>query len=321
MDKVLTTIANYYRQCYNKLLTKLDKEIIMVASMTGYGRAGQVANGIEATVQIKSVNHRYFEFSSRIPRAYNYLEDKMKKLVSDSVSRGKIEVSLTVYTTEGTDAQVEVNLNLAKGYTDALREAKDELGLSDDLALSHITRFNDIFNIKSVEQDAEVIWNNIKPIVSEAINNFVEMKNVEGEKMKIDVLSRIKTIEYSVAEIEKLSPETLNNYRERLRSKMQDVLNSTTIDESRILTEVAIFSEKIAVDEETVRLRSHLEQVVKLLSGNERAVGRKLDFIVQEMNREINTIGSKAQEIAITNIVVDVKSELEKIREQIQNIE
>lgn len=292
----------------------------MLKSMTGYGRSQQVIGGRDILVEIRSVNHRYFEFSARVPRVYGYLEEKMKSFVQSRVSRGKIDVNVTVFTVEGQDAVVELNKSLAQGYLTALRSASEEFQLRDDLSLSTISRFSDIFAVRKAPEDEEVIWDAVKIVAEEALEKFVVMRENEGEKMRQDILSRLDTIEASVADVEKLSPETTVAYRERLYAKLKDVLDGANIDENRILTEAAVFSEKTAVDEETVRLRSHLQQYRALLSGEE-AVGRKLDFLTQEVNREINTIGSKAQDLAITKIVVDLKSEVEKIREQIQNIE
>ena len=283
----------------------------MLKSMTGYGRDQQLIGGRDILVEIRSVNHRYFEFSARVPRAYGYLEEKMKSYVQSRVSRGKIDVNVSVFTAEGQDAVVELNRSLARGYLDALRSSSEELALPDDLSLTALARFPDVFTVRKAEVDEEVIWEAVKTVAENALDHFVAMREKEGEKMLQDISGRLDTIEGWVGEIEKLSPETTKAYRERLFAKLQEVLDGKEIDESRIVTEAAIFSEKIAVDEETVRLRSHLNQYRALLKSPE-AVGRKLDFLTQEVNREINTIGSKAQDLAITRIVVDLKSEVEK---------
>lgn len=292
----------------------------MLKSMTGYGRSQQTLDGREILVEIKSVNHRYFEFSARVPRAYGYLEEKLKAFLQGKVSRGKIEVGVTVYNIEGKDALIEVNSSIAKGYVDALRKANEDLGLTDDITLSNLIRLPDIFNVIKNTEDEEVIWNDVKTAAEEALNNFVAMRETEGLKMREDVEQRLDYIESLVEKVEERSPMVTEAYRERLYSKLTEVLNDKKIDEQRILTEAAIFSEKTAVDEETVRLRSHINQFRGLLEINE-PVGRKLDFLIQEFNRESNTIGSKAQDVEITKIVVELKSEIEKIREQIQNIE
>lgn len=292
----------------------------MIRSMTGYGRSQQTLDGREILVEIKSVNHRYFEFSARVPRAYGYLEEKLKSFLQGKVSRGKVEMGVTIYNIEGKDALIEVNSSIAKGYVDALRKANETLGLKDDITLSNLIRLPDIFNVIKNTEDEEVIWNDVKIAAEEALNNFVAMREAEGIKMREDVSQRLDYIEKLVAKVEERSPMVTEAYRERLYSKLTEILNDKKIDEQRILTEAAIFSEKTAVDEETVRLRSHINQFRNLLEAGE-PVGRKLDFLIQEFNRESNTIGSKAQDVEITKIVVELKSEIEKIREQIQNIE
>ena len=292
----------------------------MIRSMTGYGRSQQTLDGREILVEIKSVNHRYFEFSARVPRAYGYLEEKLKSFLQGKVSRGKIEMGVTIYNIEGKDALIEVNSSIAKGYVDALRKANESLMLKDDITLSNLIRLPDIFNVIKNTEDEEVIWNDVKIAAEEALNNFVSMRETEGLKMREDVEQRLDYIEQLVGKVEERSPMVTDAYRERLYNKLAEILNDKKIDEQRILTEAAIFSEKTAVDEETVRLKSHINQFRNLLEINE-PVGRKLDFLIQEFNRESNTIGSKAQDVEITKIVVELKSEIEKIREQIQNIE
>ncbi|MGN0654739.1 MAG: YicC/YloC family endoribonuclease [Oscillospiraceae bacterium] len=292
----------------------------MIKSMTGYGRAQASVDGSDILVEIKSVNNRYYDFSARLPRMYGYLEEKLKTFLSGSISRGKIEVSVSIYNNTGKDEEITLNLDVANGYINALRNANESLGLTDDITLSQVSRFPDVFIVKKIIEDEESVWNNIRPVAEEAVAKFVSMRETEGAKMKDDLLSRLDFILKEVEKVEIQSPKTTENYRNRLYQKLKEVLSDNNIDEQRIVTEAAIFSEKIAVDEETVRLRSHISQFKELLETSE-PVGRKLDFLVQEMNREANTIGSKAQDVAITKIVVDIKSEIEKIREQIQNIE
>lgn len=292
----------------------------MIRSMTGYGRSRQLLDGREILVEIKSVNHRYFEFAARVPRAYGYLEEKLKSFLQGKISRGKVEISVSVYNIEGKDAQIEVNRSIARGYIDALRSANETLGLADDLQLSNLLRLPDIFNVIKTVEDEEVIWNDVRVAAEEALDNFVSMRCAEGIKMREDIESRLGYIEKLVDEVEKRSPMITEAYRQRLYGKLCEILADRKIDEQRILTEAAVFSEKTAVDEETVRLKSHIQQFRGLLNAEE-SVGRKLDFLIQEFNRESNTIGSKAQDIEITKIVVELKSEIEKIREQIQNIE
>ena len=288
--------------------------------MTGYGRAQASVDGSDILVEIKSVNNRYYDFSARLPRMYGYLEEKFKTFLSGSISRGKIEVSVSIYNNTGKDEEITLNLDVANGYINALRGANESLGLTDDITLSQVSRFPDVFIVKKIIEDEESVWNNIRPVAEEAVAKFVSMRETEGAKMKDDLLSRLDFILKEVEKVEIQSPKTTENYRNRLYQKLKEILSDNNIDEQRIVTEAAIFSEKIAVDEETVRLRSHISQFKELLETSE-PVGRKLDFLVQEMNREANTIGSKAQDVAITKIVVDIKSEIEKIREQIQNIE
>lgn len=292
----------------------------MLRSMTGYGRSQKILNGRDITVEIRSVNHRYYEYSSRIPRIYNYIDEKLKLLLKGSISRGKVEISVTVNSIEGKDAVIHINKGAAEGYVTALRSVAQELQLTDDIRLSNLMKLPDIFNIQKAPDDEEQIWADISETALEALEKFVEMRSVEGGKLKNDVLEKASNIEKLVGEVEKLSPETVENYRNRLYAKLSEVLEGKDIDQQRILTEAAVFAEKIAVDEETVRLRSHISQLRDMLNSDE-AIGRKLDFIVQEMNREVNTIGSKAQDLNIARNVVDMKAEIEKIREQIQNIE
>lgn len=292
----------------------------MLKSMTGYGREQRLVGSREILVEIRSVNHRYYEFNSRTPRAYGYLEEKLKSFLNGKISRGKVEVSVSIFNQEGADACIEVNSVIANGYINALREANEYLKLNDDLSLSQVMRFPDVFTVKKVTEDEEEIWEAVKSVAETALEKFVLMRETEGVKMKDDVSGRLDFIEGVVGEIEKRSPQVTEAYRTRLYNKLKDILEDKNIDESRIVTEAAIFSEKTAVDEETVRLRSHIAQFRKLLETDE-PVGKKLDFLVQEMNREVNTTGSKCQDLTITNMVVNLKSEIEKIREQIQNIE
>lgn len=292
----------------------------MIKSMTGYGRNQQVIDGREIVVEIKSVNHRYFEFSARVPRAYSYLEEKLKSLLQGSISRGKVDVGVTIFNVEGKDALIEVNKSIAQGYISALRKANEELELKDDITLSKLMRLPDIFNVTKTEEDEEAVWNDVKIVAEEALKNFVSMRITEGNKMTEDISSRLGYIESLVESVEKRSPEITRLYRERLYNRLKEILEDKNVDEQRILTEAAVFSEKTAVDEETVRLKSHIHQFRTLLESKE-PVGRKLDFLIQEFNRESNTIGSKAQDIEVTRTVVELKSEIEKIREQIQNIE
>lgn len=292
----------------------------MIKSMTGFGRGHQILNGRDITVEIRSVNHRYYEFSSRLPRSLGYVEEKLKSLLQGRISRGKVEVSVLLSNVEAADEKITINREIVKEYIDALRSVKEEFGLNDDLSLSNILRIPDAFTVVKTETDEEQLWEDIRVTAEEALEHFISMRENEGARMKQDILSRLDKIEEWVGVVETRSPQVVEDYRKRLYDKMCEVLSPTNIDEGRILLEAGIFSEKTAVDEETVRLRSHIAQFRSMLESGE-PVGRKLDFLVQEMNRETNTIGSKVQDIEVTRIVVDQKSEIEKIREQIQNIE
>lgn len=292
----------------------------MLRSMTGYGRSQKILNGRDISVEIRSVNHRYYEYTSRIPRTYSYIDEKLKSLLKSSVSRGKVEIAVTINNIEGKDSQIAINKGVAEGYVTALRSISEELSLKDDLTLSKLIKIPDIFNIQKTPDDEEQICADVIEVTEEALARFISMRETEGDRLKNDILEKADLIIERVAMIEAQSPVTVEAYRNRMYKKLSEVLADNNIDEQRIITEAAIFSEKIAVDEETVRLRSHIAQLRDILESDE-SVGRKLDFIVQEINREINTIGSKAQDLNITKIVVDTKSDIEKIREQIQNVE
>ncbi len=293
---------------------------MMVRSMTGYGRACELADGMSITVELKSVNSRYFEFSSRIYKNYSFLEDKIKTHLHSLVSRGKIECSVQIDTLETDDVIVQLNESLASGYIDAVKTLCEKYDLENDFTVSKLAAHNDIFIVRKAPADEEKIWAAVKDVLQKATENFVAMREVEGEKLKTDVLSRADTIISLVEKVETRSPETVKEYNQKLLARMQELLDDVNVDEQRLLTEAAIFADKVAVAEETVRLRSHIDQLRTFMNLNE-PVGRKLDFLVQEINREANTIGSKANDIEIARVVIDIKSEVEKIREQIQNIE
>lgn len=292
----------------------------MIRSMTGYGRASDTLDGMAITVEIKSVNHRYFEFSSRTPRAYGFLDEKLKSYVQSRVSRGKVECYVQIDALEEADVQVLLNASLAQGYLKAFEELHERFGLDNDVRVSTLSRYSDIFTLHKEQADEDKIWNAVQTVAKQAVDRFIEMRLREGERLTQDVLSRADAILSHVAFIESRSPETVREYNEKLLQRMQTVLENTQIDEQRILLEAAIYADKVAVAEETVRLRSHIDQLREFFTSQE-AVGRKLDFLVQEINREANTIGSKAQDVEIARHVIDVKAEVEKIREQIQNIE
>ena len=292
----------------------------MIRSMTGFGREHAIINGREILAEIKSVNHKYFEFSAKLHRSYNYLEPRLKTLLKEKITRGKVELSLSVYNIDVKDTTVRINENIAAGYIEAVRKAAPDLGLTDNLCATDLFRIPDVFTVIKEEEDEEAIWQDISLVVNAALDKFVAMREAEGAALKADVLEKAANIEQMVGKIEQYSPESTEMYRKKLEDKMKEVLESTEIDEQRILLEAAIFSEKTAVDEETVRLRSHIAQLREMMES-EKEIGRKIDFLIQEINRETNTIGSKSADIRITRLVVDMKSEIEKIREQIQNIE
>lgn len=292
----------------------------MVKSMTGYGRCEETVGGRRITVELKSVNHKYFEFSPRVTRGYGFLEDKLKTYVQSRVARGKIDLFLSIETLEDADVIVSVNHSLAAGYIAALREITERYKLPDTVTVNSLSRYSDIFSVHKAPEDEEAIWAAVKTVLEKAVDAFIAMRETEGRRLYDDVMSRAAVILELVGKIEARSPETVKEYRERLEAKLREVLSDTTIDEQRILTEAAIFADKVAVAEEAVRLRSHFEQLKALLNAEEPS-GRKMDFLVQEMNRETNTIGSKASDSQIAYMVVDIKAEIEKIREQIQNIE
>lgn len=289
--------------------------------MTGYGRDRRIIGEYEITAELRAVNNRYFEFNAKIPRSFQYLEDKIKLLLKEKISRGKIDFTLSVYNVQGKEAAVSVNSLVVESYVKALRETGERFGLPDDLTLNSVFKMNDAFTISRPEEDEEAIWAMVKETASAALENFLKMRETEGEKMREDVLEKLANIERMTEEICTYSAENVSAYRSRLTEKMKNILADQQIDESRILLEAGIFAEKTAVDEETVRLKSHFLQLRNMLDTAKEPIGRKLDFLIQEINREVNTVGSKAQELRITKIVIEAKNEIEKIREQIQNIE
>ena len=284
----------------------------MIKSMTGYGGASGTVEGIEVSVELKSVNNKFLDTSVRIPRSFLFAEETIKQAVSSHISRGKVDVFVTVDTSMADDMVVRVNEPLLKGYLDALSLISDKYGLTNDISVMGVSRLPDVLSVEKKELDANAVAEGMRTIAEQALCDFDRMRIVEGEKLK--------NIESYVTVIEKNSPLTVKEYREKLLGKLNEVLGSSGIDESRILTEAAIFADKIAVDEETVRLRSHISQLRQMLETGS-PIGRKIDFLLQEFNREANTAGSKCQNSDIAHVVVELKSEIEKIREQIQNIE
>lgn len=292
----------------------------MVKSMTGFGRACKEVAGYVITVELKSVNHRYFDFSSRCPRQYGFIDDKIKSFVNSKVARGKIDCYVGIEALNTESADVVINNTLASAYVKALKEISTNYDLKEDFGASTVARFPDVLIVKKADEDEEKIWQLVKTVAEEAIDKFTQMRCVEGKKMYDDVYSRSQFILDTVSFIEERSPQTVKEYNDKLVERVHELLGDVTLDESRILQEVAIYADKVAVAEETVRLRSHIAQLREFISSDE-PVGRKLDFLVQEINRETNTIGSKCNDVEIAKKVVEVKAEIEKIREQIQNIE
>ena len=292
----------------------------LIKSMTGYGRAVDTVNGREFTVELRSVNNRYLDCSVRLPRLLSFGEDAVKQAVKQSVSRGKVDVFISVRSENGEEVSVSLNDSVLEGYLAAMRRMVTDFDVTDDISVSTVSRLPEVFTIEKPEVDEEQLLADLMSVVKKALEGYDIMRCTEGQALDRDLRSRGETILELVAQVEQGNAQTVVDYRTRLKTKLKEVLENTAIDESRILTEAAIFADKVAVDEETVRLRSHLEQMNAMLTAG-GAVGRKLDFLLQEMNREANTIGSKCTDVRLARIVVDIKAELEKIREQTQNIE
>lgn len=292
----------------------------MVKSMTGYGRAVQTVSGREFTVEIRSVNNRYLDCTVKLPRSFSFAEEAVKAAVKAAVSRGKVDVYISVRSETEADVQVTLNKPVVEGYLAAMRQMVADYGVKDDISVSTLSRMSDVFVVDKPKADEDQLKADLLSVVEMALQAYDAMRVTEGLALENDLRSRAATILELVKQVEELNPKTVSDYRKRLEEKMREVLENKSIDESRILTEAAIFADKVAVDEETVRLRSHLEQMDTMLSGS-GGIGRKLDFLLQEMNREANTTGSKCSDVKVARIVVDIKAELEKIREQTQNIE
>ena len=292
----------------------------MVKSMTGYGRAVETVNGREFTVEIRSVNNRYLDCTVKLPRSFSFAEEAVKAAVKAAVSRGKVDVYISVRSETEADVQVTLNKPVLEGYLSAMRQMVEDYGVKDDISVSVLSRMSDVFVVDKPKADEDQLKAALLSVVNKALLAYDAMRVTEGLALENDLRGRAATILELVAQVEEQNPKTVSDYRKRLEEKMREVLENKSIDESRILTEAAIFADKVAVDEETVRLRSHLEQMDEMLRGS-GGIGRKLDFLLQEMNREANTTGSKCTDVKVARIVVDIKAELEKIREQTQNIE
>ncbi|MCR5826521.1 MAG: YicC family protein [Oscillospiraceae bacterium] len=293
----------------------------MVKSMTGYGRARQTLNGRDITVEVRSVNNRYLDVAVKMPRAYIFTEDALKRRVQNAVSRGKVDLFISIDATGADETVVTVNEPLAKAYLDALHTISSLSNFQlHAYSAADVARFPDVLTVTKAEENLECVQSDICAVADEALAAYNAMRAVEGEKLASDIAARLTTIESLTGQVEARSPETVREYRERLTARMNEVLQSTTIEESRILSEAAIYADKVAVDEETVRLRSHVSQLRDMLSSDE-PMGRKMDFLIQEVNRESNTVGSKCNDVEIARVVIALKAEVEKIREQVQNIE
>lgn len=292
----------------------------MLKSMTGYGRQETVTEGKKILVEIKSVNHRFSDYNVKVPRHLGFLEEKVRKYASEKVTRGKIDIYVAVENYDEADHDIMLNEELAKNYIEVLQELRDKFGLRDDISVSSVARYGDIFKTERREEDQDKIWELVKSVMTDAMDAFIAMREREGERIEKDLRERIAYMSELAKEVDERSPQTVAEYRGKLYAKIKELLEDREIEETRILTEVAIFADKVAVNEETVRLGSHFEEFYQILDSGKPA-GRKLDFLIQEINREVNTIGSKANDIEIAKIVVTLKGEIEKLREQIQNIE
>ncbi len=292
----------------------------MFKSMTGYGRHEICDGGKKITVEIKSVNHRYSDYNIKVPRYYGYLEDKIREYVSKYVARGKIDIYVSIESYDEADKEITLNRELAKNYIDVLKTLAADFDLKDDITVSSVARFSDIFNAERKEEDDEEIWRLVKNVLTPALDSFCEMRAREGKRLYNDMAARVEYMKTLAQKIDERSPKTVEEYRQKLYAKIKELLEDREIDEARVLTEVAIFADKVAVNEEIVRLCSHFEEFYNI-AGKDEPSGRKLDFLIQEINREVNTTGSKANDIEIAKLVVELKAEIEKLREQMQNIE
>lgn len=305
---------------YCNQFTENGRTDTMLKSMTGYGRQESLTGGKKILVEIRSVNQRFTDYSIKVPRNLGFLEERVRSFASEYITRGKVDIYITVESYDEADKEITLNSALARNYVEVLRQLRDEFDLNDDISVMNVARFTDIFKAERREEDNEEIWELVKGVTAQALEAFSAMREREGARIEKDLTERIEYMKTLAEKIDERSPETVAEYRNRLLDKIHELLGDREIDESRILTEVAIFADKIAVNEETVRLGSHFEEFYNIIGSGEPA-GRKLDFLIQEINREVNTIGSKAQDIEIAKLVVELKGEIEKLREQVQNIE
>ena len=292
----------------------------MIKSMTGFGHAEKVTGQQKITVELKSVNHRYLDLNIKMPRKFNMLEGQVRSLMKQYMQRGKVDVFINLKNYSQNEGTPKVDLKLAEDYLNCLREIETNFGLKNDVSVMQLARFPEVITVVQEEEKVEEIFEELKPLISTSIEMMINMRIVEGEKLKEDILDKVSVIEDLVREIEKVADTVPKAYKVKLEERLSELLSGADIDQNRLATEVCIFADKATVDEEITRLGSHISQIRKTLSLNE-PIGRKLDFIIQEMNRETNTIGSKSSDIHMTNIVIDIKNLIEKIREQVQNIE
>ncbi len=293
----------------------------MVRSMTGFGRGTCNEKGKEFTVEIKSVNHRYIDFYIKLPRQIGYLEERVREVVSKSIFRGKVDIFVSFEDRSEDARSVALDEALAGAYIQAVEKLKDRFGLKDDLSISLVSRFPDVLKIEKAEDDEEQLWSILNKALETAVTSLIQMREKEGNELRSSILKKAEYMEEIISQIANRSPEVVIEYKQKLENRIKELLNQQTIDENRLAMEVAIFADRCGIDEELVRLGSHLNQLRDILNIRKQPVGRKLDFLVQEINREINTIGSKSNDIIITKNVLELKSETEKIREQIQNME
>ena len=292
----------------------------MIRSMTGFGRCEKSVNNYDIYVEIKAVNHRYADYNIKLPRVYNFLEEDIKNHLQKYIKRGKIDVYITIYKELDDSKEIILNEALAESYVKALKTLAEKFDVKDDICVSSVARYNDIFEVKHTEEDEEIIKSSVKEVLCEALNSFLAAREREGTKLATDMTARIATIKGEVKKIELIAPDTVIEHKNTITERIKELIGDATVDENRLLTETAIYADKLSINEEIVRLNCHLEEFDRIMEKGD-AVGRRLDFLLQEMNRETNTIGSKANNLEISNIVINIKSELEKVREQLQNLE
>ena len=292
----------------------------MIRSMTGFGRCEKTVNNYDISVEIKAVNHRYADYNIKLPRVYNFLEEDVKKYLQQYIVRGKVDVYLTIYKELDDSKEIILNEALAESYVKALKRIAERFDVRDDISVSSVARFNDVFDVKHTEEDEEIVRSSVLEVLGEALSGFIAAREREGQKLAADMIARVDLIRNEVIRIEKIAPDTVIEHKNNIEQRIRDLLGDATVDENRLLTETAIYADKLSVNEEIVRLKCHLEEFDRIMDKGD-AVGRRLDFLLQEMNRETNTIGSKCNNLEISNIVINIKSELEKVREQLQNLE